>query len=83
MKIQRSVKLPIPEACDPLGALARWRLVNLSHEDRRCTSRARGNLTPNPLRGANIGFADILSGAERGSRTTTSPLPSQGRGWGW
>jgi len=25
-----------------------------------------GDLTPSPLRGANFGFADIISGAERG-----------------
>jgi hypothetical protein len=37
---------------------------------------------PQPLRGATIGFADIISGAERGSRLTISPLPRKGEGLG-
>ena len=34
----------------------------------RSSGSGKNNLTPNPLRGANIGCADIISGAERGSR---------------
>ena len=36
---------------------------------------------PSPLRGANIGFADIISGAERGSKKLPSPAHRErGRG---